>query len=193
MTVCGDYDGKGQCMAVDDRDTSGCIGQCCRICRYEPGVKASQVYRKLYPPKDMIDDGENVKYVVKKLRNGLEKIVKVSLAAERGDSVVASNEDEEGAPSTIGRSIHDTNLQKNVSRLIRKLDPMVAITDVGDEEEGGSIETGTPGPVEMARGDRGRGGGGGRGGGSSVARSRRRERGRGQLGTRGSTRSLVTQ
>ena len=68
VMVCGDYDGKGQCMAVDDRDTSGCIGQCCRMCRYEPGVKASQVYRKLYPPKDMIDDGENVKYASQRFR-----------------------------------------------------------------------------------------------------------------------------
>jgi len=62
VMVCGDFDGKGQCMAVDERDTSGCIGQCCRMCRYQPGVKAPAVYRKLYPPKDMVDAGENVKY-----------------------------------------------------------------------------------------------------------------------------------
>ena len=104
--------------------------------------------------------------VVKRVKNAggqmVDKIVQVHLNVERGDSVVASNEDEDGAPSTIGRSIVPTNLQKNVSALIRKLDPSVAVTDVGDDDEIGSIEAGTPGPVEMTRGR-----------GSSVARSRR--------------------
>lgn len=124
------------------------------------------------------------------MKNGLEKIVKVSLAAERGDSVVASNEDEEGAPSTIGRSIIETNQQRNITNLIRKMDPLVAITEVGDDEELGSIATGTPGPIEQ----RMRRGGGG--GGSSV-RSGGRSRKRRGIASRsdrgGSTRSLVTQ